>query len=692
VTLAPSDVAIEGPAATAAGPARAHPGRRAFAVVALGLGLLVVLSLWHLDQGRSSVGVGDLLDLLTGNATEQARAVIIGSRLPRLAAATALGACLGAAGVLLQSITRNALAEPGTMGVASGAFFAVTLAVVAGVGRGPLPAGGIAFVGGGIAAAIVLGIGARGGADGARLLLAGMAVSLTLYSATAVLLLWFEQATSGLFLWGSGTLVQSGFARLEPMLPVMAAGLGAAWLLGRRLDVLALGDATAGSLGVRAGRTRSLAAVIAVVLTAAAVAVAGPIGFIGLLGPHAVRRFGVVGTRRVVVAGAVWGAVALVFADLCTQLVRGDSLVTEMPTGAVTALLGAPLLIWIARTMPSAGAAPAFTGRARVPYPAVTVGAAALAGALVVAGLALGDVDLSPAQVVSALAGEADDLATKVVLDLRLPRVLVAALAGAALAAGGVVLQAVTRNPLADPLLLGVSGGAEIGALTLILLLDDAPLSLLPFAAFAGAVIVLGVVLAAAWRNGLAPDRLALVGIGAAAFTAAVVSLLVVRAQLRLAQALVWLAGSTYARDAEDVRLLVLWPVVVIPVLWLAGRHLDLLGLGDAAARSLGLRVDGTRLATLLLACALAAAAVASVGTIGFVGLLAPHLARPLTGPTHRLLLPVAALAGAALVTSADLIGRVLFAPREIPAGLVVAVIGAPFFLWLLWRTRPITT
>ncbi|MFP5378086.1 MAG: iron chelate uptake ABC transporter family permease subunit, partial [Acidimicrobiia bacterium] len=458
--------------------------------------------------------------------------------------------------------------------------------------------------------------------------------------------------------------------------------------LGRRLDVLGLGDATAGGLGVRPGLTRAAAAGTAVALTAGAVAIAGPIGFVGLLGPHAVRRLGVTGTRRLVAVSAVWGAAALVVADLVTQLVGGNGLVTALPTGAVTALLGAPLLVGVARSLPAGPAAPPLAVRWGLPYPAVVGGALALVAALVLAGLVLGDLAVSPGDVVAALAGRADALVERVVVDIRLPRVAVATLAGASLAAGGVVLQAVTRNPLADPLLLGVSGGAEVGALGLLFLVDDPPAGLVAGAAFAGAVAVLSLVLAASWRRGLAPDRLALVGVGAAAFTAAVVTLLVVRHQLRLAQALVWLAGSTYARDAGDVRLLALWPLAVVPLLWLMGRHLDLLALGDAAARSLGVRADATRVAGLLLGCVLAAAAVASVGTVGFVGLLAPHLARPLAGPGHRRLLPAAALVGAALVVAADLVGRVAFAPREVPAGLVVAVVGSPLFLGVLWRTR----
>lgn len=672
---------------------RLEPGRvrrRPLLVGAVGVVAVVGVAALHVQQGRAEVGIAELVQVLTGEASEQVRAVVTGSRLPRLAAGLLVGAALGVAGVLLQAATRNPLAEPATTGVASGAFLAVVVADVAGLSAGPLPRGGLAFVGGALAALVVLLAASGSGTSPARLILAGMAVSLTLSSVTAALLLLFEQEVGGLFLWGHGSLVQSGFERVRPMAGVSALALGVAWLLGRRLDVLDLGDAMAASLGVRPGATRVVVAVVAVALTAAAVAVAGPIGFIGLLAPHAVRRLGVRGHRAVVVTAAVWGAALVLAADLATQALRGGSLVTELPTGVVTALIGAPLLVLIARRIPtgSGGGAPSLDDRLPLRFPVVAVGVAVALAAVTVVGLGLGDLAVGPADVVAALVGDASPLVRNVVVELRLPRLLVAALAGAALASGGAVLQAVTRNPLADPLLLGVSGGASVGALGLLLLVPAAPPALLPLAAFGGATVVLVAVVAAAWRGGLAPDRLALVGVGAAAFTAAVVDLLVVRSGLRFAQALVWLSGSTYARDLGDVRLLAPWPLLVVPALWLFGRHVDLLGLGDDAARGLGLRVDGVRLGGLVAGCLLAAAAVSAVGVVGFVGLLGPHLARPLSGPLHRRLVPVAAALGAVLVVGADVVGRSVLAPKEIPAGLVVSLLGAPFFVWLLWRTR----
>lgn len=178
-----------------------------------------------------------------------------------------------------------------------------------------------------------------------------------------------------------------------------------------------------------------------------------------------------------------------------------------------------------------------------------------------------------------------------------------------------------------------------------------------------------------------------LVGIGLAAATSALIQVLSLRAQLQLAAALTWLAGSTYARSASDLTWFVL-PVLVLAVLIAAARVLDLLGLGDDLPRALGLPTGRARLAVLLGGAVLAAGTAAVVGTVGFVGLIAPHLARRLVGTAHRRLLPVAALLGAVLVVAADALGRYVLAPNEIPVGIVTALAGAPYLIWLLRRQR----
>jgi ABC-type Fe3+-siderophore transport system permease subunit len=181
---------------------------------------------------------------------------------------------------------------------------------------------------------------------------------------------------------------------------------------------------------------------------------------------------------------------------------------------------------------------------------------------------------------------------------------------------------------------------------------------------------------------------LALVGIAVSAFCHAWITLLVVQADVRVAQALAWLFGSTYARGWGELARLFLWPLVLIPLAWVWSRPLNLLALGEDLPRTLGVRLERTRTLLLTVAVALAASAIASVGTLAFVGLIAPHAARLLTGGDHRRLIPIAGLLGAILVAAADIVGRTVLAPKEIPSGLVTSLIGTPYFIWLLWRSK----
>ncbi|NPD17423.1 iron ABC transporter permease [Xinfangfangia sp. D13-10-4-6] len=279
--------------------------------------------------------------------------------------------------------------------------------------------------------------------------------------------------------------------------------------------------------------------------------------------------------------------------------------------------------------------------------------------------------------------------AEMVVLDLRLPRLLAAGLGGAALAVSGALVQAVLRNPLADPGLLGINSGAALVVIALMVLAGPGVLALLPVAGFAGALLSVVLVWALAWQGGASPLRLVLVGLALAAMTGAMASVLTTFAPINAAQrALIWLAGSLHDIDRPRLQLMALWLALPLGLSLALARHADALNLGETTARALGQRVEVTRAALILIAALLAGATVAITGPIGFVGLIAPHLARHIAGPLHARMLPVAALIGACLVAAADLAGRLVFAPVQIPAGLVTALIGGPFFFWLIWSRR----
>jgi iron complex transport system permease protein len=276
-----------------------------------------------------------------------------------------------------------------------------------------------------------------------------------------------------------------------------------------------------------------------------------------------------------------------------------------------------------------------------------------------------------------------------VINTLRLPRALVALLVGMGLAVAGTISQAIARNPLAAPSIIGINSGASLVAVVFLIAFPGLPIAWLPVAAFLGAFGVAIALYLLAWNQGSSPVRLILIGIGLTALTGAFTSLMITFGNIYdVSQALVWLTGSVYGRSWEHLWPLLPWLLVFIPLSLVLARDLDTLNLGDNLAQGLGSRVEWTRSVLLLCTVALAGSSVATAGTIGFVGLMAPHLSRQLVGPSHAGLIPVAALVGACIVELADLTGRLLFAPIELPCGVITAVIGAPYFLWLLYRNR----
>lgn len=305
--------------------------------------------------------------------------------------------------------------------------------------------------------------------------------------------------------------------------------------------------------------------------------------------------------------------------------------------------------------------------------------------------LGLGEYRIAPPDVVRTLLGVDTGSPNHafIVKVLRLPRALVALAVGAALAVSGAVLQGLTRNPLAAPSILGITQGASLAAVTVIVMLPDLPVRFLPPVAFAGASGVAALVYLLAWRGSSAPGRLVLVGVGLAAIATALTTAMITFGDIYdVSRALVWMAGSVYARTWTDLASLLPWLLLFAPVVAVHARTLNVLNLGDETARSLGSRVELERGLLLLASVALAGASVAIAGTIAFVGLMAPHLARRLVGPRHEVLLPTAALVGGALVLLADLVGRTAFAPVEVPCGIIAAILGAPYFLFLLYNKR----
>jgi len=274
-----------------------------------------------------------------------------------------------------------------------------------------------------------------------------------------------------------------------------------------------------------------------------------------------------------------------------------------------------------------------------------------------------------------------------IVNTLRLPRTVVACFVGMALAIAGTIIQGITRNPLAAPGIIGVNAGASLAAVSLIVLVPNAPVEVLPFAAFAGALLVAALIYLLAWDGGSSPIRLILVGVGLNLIVGALTNLMTTFGNInRVSQALVWLTGSVYGRSWEEVTALLPWLIIFSVIALFLARDLNVMNLGDDLAKGVGTPLEWRRGILLITSVALAGSAVATAGSIQFVGLMAPHLSRFLVGQSHEGLVLTSALMGGMLVVVADLVGRMLFAPLELPCGLVTATIGAPFFIFLLIR------
>jgi iron complex transport system permease protein len=296
-----------------------------------------------------------------------------------------------------------------------------------------------------------------------------------------------------------------------------------------------------------------------------------------------------------------------------------------------------------------------------------------------------GSVEIPVQEILSALMGQGAGIHEQILMNIRLPRTLVAALVGINLALSGAILQAVMKNPLADPHIIGISSGAGLMGILVMLVLPDLGWLITP-AAFAGAMGAAMLIYILAWKNGIRPIRIILAGVAVSAFLGAGISALMIFYSDRVHSALMWMVGGLSARSWPHVTML--WPYTLVggSLALLSARHLNILQLGDELAKGLGLRVELTRLLLTAVASLLAASAVSVVGLLGFVGLIVPHAARLMVGSDYRYLLPASALLGAAVVTFSDTFARTAFAPVELPVGILMAVLGAPFFLFLLRR------
>ena len=280
-----------------------------------------------------------------------------------------------------------------------------------------------------------------------------------------------------------------------------------------------------------------------------------------------------------------------------------------------------------------------------------------------------------------------DDKNYFTLMEYRLPRAVLAILLGGALAISGVLVQSVVRNPLASPDILGINNAAGLVAVSVLMFLPNLAFYWMPIFAFLGGVlsfVILWVVCGFNFR----PIKMAIIGVALSALWAAISHYLMLTNPVEINTAMLWLTGSLWGRSWSYLNVVLPWLVVLLPLPFIFCRDLDTLGLGENKASTLGVTVNKVQISVLVLAVALSTTAVAICGPIAFLGLVAPHLARRLVGGRHRTLLPAALIIGALLLQLSDILARVIDPPTELPAGILTAIIGAPYFFYLLMRTK----
>ena len=316
-------------------------------------------------------------------------------------------------------------------------------------------------------------------------------------------------------------------------------------------------------------------------------------------------------------------------------------------------------------------------------------------GVVFLISVGMGEQLFSPWKALNIMLGNGSSFDSLIVQSFRMPRILISILVGISLAVAGAILQAILRNPLASPDVIGITGGASVAVVLFLAIFSNESNALtvsihwMPLAAFIGATIVAILLYLLAWKNGLSSFRLVLVGIGLWALTKALTNLFMIIGPIhQAAQANVWITGSVYGSNWSNVQILAPITIVLLLIAFIMTRHLNIQELGEDIALGVGARLERQRFSLLLLSTALIGSAVAFAGGIGFVGLMAPHIARKLVGSSFGNLLPLSAIIGAVLVLLADTIGRTVFLPIEVPAGVFTAAIGAPYFIYLLYRQR----
>jgi ABC-type Fe3+-siderophore transport system permease subunit len=519
----------------------------------------------------------------------------------------------------------------------------------------------------------------RRGFSALSLILGGMIVGMATGSINAVVTLFHFESLHSVFLWNTGVVRQNDWAGVLYLLPRVAAAMAVAAFLYRPLNILALEEESSKSLGLSLIRAKAGALAVAVSLSAFVVATVGMIGFIGLAAPALVRLAGARTLKERLVMAPLLGGGLLWLAD---ELVQLAPLAQEIPTGIATAVLGAPLLMWMLPRLRNVSAAMwrsdiSIAHRTTRPWRLVAV------VVLLLALIAWPAFDLGRGP---------DGWRWWSIEEIaryghwRLPRLGVATAAGIMLAIAGTLVQRLFGNPMASPEILGISSGAVLGVLLLLFIVPFPYLTMQIVAATAGAFLTLTGMLAIGKRSAFSPEHMLLLGIAISSTVGALGGIMMASNDPRFDDLFWWMSGSTNRSTGSSAMLALSVSGIALLVLPLFSRWLEILPLGETSSRALGVSLRASRFRILLFVAALTAGTTLILGPISFIGLMAPHLAKLMGLQRPLPQIYGAAAMGALLMVLADWLGRIVLYPDQIPAGLVASFVGSSYFVWLTWR------
>lgn len=601
--------------------------------------------------------------------------------LPRIVMALLAGGLLGFASLLLQQVLANPLASDNTLGISSGSQFALFITAIFAPQWLENGSSLIAVCGAALSLILVLTLAMRKTMSSLLLILAGLVVNLYFGSFSAMMMLFYPEESRGLAQWGAGSLVQESWRDSLWLIAQSLPALAIIGMLIRPLTILSLNDNNAQSLGVPVGKLRLITVLIASFLIAEVVSAVGMLGFIGLASATLVRQFGIRTLKGQLFGSFILGALLLSVTDLCLQLLayfKGISL----PTGAVTALLGTPLLLWLMfRALPHQGRvqeAHLQTFRKIIPLVIGIVIAGLIISILIALFIGNGYYGFSLA--------EFNTEWGKGLIEIRYPRVLAALSVGILLAIAGVLLQRLTLNPMASPELLGVSSGTSMGILVILFFFSAQQTEYFWLAGILGALAALLVLALINQKSGMLPEKVLLTGISLSALFDTLQRIAVASGNPKANQLIAWTSGSTQTISADFAMPFFIASLILMSISLLFSRWLELLALQAPMAQALGLNLKQVRWVLILFSALLTAVATLVIGPLSFIGLLVPQIARFLGATKARSQLLISAVLGGLIMVLADWLGRQILFPYEIPAGLVATLVGGTYFLLMVRR------